>query len=206
MYKRNRIPGYQESRMSRGVRFAALLALLVAGTLLADHLLRFQPSVASAAGGQVLINEVEQNPPGPDADQEWVELYNPTQSPVDLEAWTLSTAHGQTVTLPASEPIPPGGYLVIIYMAEWLSNVDEQVILCDRGKAEVDRTPVQSDTADDDGCWGRFPDGQASWLFMASTQGAPNMGEPVPEGALSMISAVLAILGAHKIRRATENS
>ncbi len=191
--------------MPRGIRFAALVALLVAGTLLADHLLRFQPSVASAAVGQVLINEVEQNPPGPDADQEWMELYNPTQAPVDLEAWTLSTAHGQTITLPASEPIPPGGYMVIIYMAEWLSNVDEQVILRDRGKVEVDRTPVQSDTADDDGCWGRYPDGQASWLFMASTQGAPNTGEPVPEGAVAAVLTAVLLLKLRRIPRRSES-
>jgi len=192
--------------MPRGIRFAALVALLVAGTLLADHLLRFQPSVASAAVGQVLINEVEQNPPGPDADQEWMELYNPTQAPVDLEAWTLSTAHGQTITLPASEPIPPGGYMVIIYMAEWLSNVDEQVILRDRGKVEVDRTPVQSDTADDDGCWGRYPDGQATWLFMASTQGAPNTGEPVPEGAVVVVLTGLLLLKLARVPRPSERT
>jgi len=41
----------------------------------------------------IVINEVDINPPGNDADSvsEWVELYNPTDSDVDLGGWEIAS-------------------------------------------------------------------------------------------------------------------
>lgn len=60
-----------------------------------------------AERGDVLINEVEYDPPqsGPDADFEWVEIYNPTDNTIELQGWTIADNHGNdpipSLTLPA---------------------------------------------------------------------------------------------------------
>ena len=66
-----------------------------------------------AEEGDVLINEVEYNPPqsGPDADFEWMELYNPTDNTIELGGWTVSDNLG-------CDPVPSltlldGGFAVI---------------------------------------------------------------------------------------------
>lgn len=60
-----------------------------------------------AEEGDVLINEVEYDPPqsGPDADFEWMEIYNPTDNTIELGGWTVSDNLGcdpvPSLTLPA---------------------------------------------------------------------------------------------------------
>jgi hypothetical protein len=53
------------------------------------------PSGTTAERGDVLINEVQYNPTqsGPDADFEWVEIYNPTDDDIDLGGWTITDNH-----------------------------------------------------------------------------------------------------------------
>ena len=41
----------------------------------------------------VVINEIDINPPGDDSKSiiEWVELYNPTNSPIDISGWSVAS-------------------------------------------------------------------------------------------------------------------
>jgi hypothetical protein len=135
----------------------------------------------------IVINEVELNPAGADAGNEWVELYNPTASEVDLSDWTLTTTHGITVTviIPEGTRISPNGYYVVSYETQWLDNEDESVILKNEVDVEVDRTPKLNDTFNDDRTWQRIPNGQDTdsiedWKFQFSTRGMIN-GEVVLE-------------------------
>jgi len=129
----------------------------------------------------VVINEVEQNPAGTDYGYEWVELYNPTDQPVDIGGWTLSTTHGVTVTLviPEGTIIYPGEYLVYSYAGQWLDNEDESVILRDALGIIVDETPLLNDPYNDDWAWSRHPNGVDTdsvldWVFQPSTMGYAN--------------------------------
>jgi hypothetical protein len=69
-------------------------------------------TVAEAARGAVILNEVMANPAGTEADREWIELYNtsPTDGE-DLGGWQLTDTEG-AFTLPAVW-IPAGGYLLL---------------------------------------------------------------------------------------------
>jgi hypothetical protein len=80
---------------------------------------------ASAATGQVVINEIvkevrSQTSSGsinPDA-REFLELYNPTASPIDISGWAIQFTDLNNVTgngyfLPANQSIPAGGYYVV---------------------------------------------------------------------------------------------
>ena len=132
----------------------------------------------------IVINEIEQNPYGIDEGYEWVELYNPTISDVNLDGWRLSTTHGKTVTVTLRGTIPANGYFVYMHTEQWLDNVGESVTLRDLSLNEVDRTPYVPDTNGTRYSWQRYPNGKdtdsdSDWEFRASTEGRSN-GEPPP--------------------------
>jgi len=138
-------------------RIAIYLAALAIGLVTLPGCIRSPVATTSEAGqaGQagevaIVINEVEQNPPGTDAGNEWVELYNPTSVSILLTGWTLSTTHGRTVTIHLSGSIDPHEYKVIGYWKQWLDNEDEQVVLKDNKRRIVDQTPILTDTKNDE--------------------------------------------------------
>jgi len=129
----------------------------------------------------VVINEVELNPLGTDYGTEWVELLNPTTSPVNIGGWTISTTAGVTVTvtIPQGTIIQRYEYFVYTHYTQWLDNSNECVVLRDASHSEVDRTPVLSDNANDASSWSRYSNGvdtdsTADWRFQPSTEGASN--------------------------------
>jgi hypothetical protein len=68
----------------------------------------------------VVINEIFPNPGGDDAGLEWIELYNPSSSPVSLSGWYLALASGspsdqasQDVVFSAGNTIPSKGFFVL---------------------------------------------------------------------------------------------
>lgn len=76
----------------------------------------FQPALA--APNHVVINEIQVG--GATAADEFVELYNPTSSPVNLSGWRLSrrTASGNQTNLLTTFPdvsLPAGGYFLITH-------------------------------------------------------------------------------------------
>jgi len=144
----------------------------------------------------VVVNEVELNPEGDDADnsiEEWVELYNPKTEAVDVGGWTLSTSF---LILPIDQGtiIEPSEHLIVSRPSRWMANSDELVVLRDSGGFEVDRTPVLSDLDDDDRTWQRYPHGQDTdeaedWVYEPSTQSLENIPE-FPHLNILVFSAV----------------
>jgi hypothetical protein len=61
--------------------------------------------LASAANGQVIISEIMANPNGTDVPGEWIEIFNPTDSPVDISGWFFQDEDGGSSP---SEPFPEG--------------------------------------------------------------------------------------------------
>jgi hypothetical protein len=51
------------------------------------------PVYAQTITDHVVINEVDTNPSGDDSQSvsEWVELYNPTESDIDLSGWQIAS-------------------------------------------------------------------------------------------------------------------
>jgi hypothetical protein len=60
----------------------------------------------------VVISEVLYNPSGDEPDGEWFELYNPTESAVDISLWTLDDNY-YTITIPDGTSIGAGEFLSI---------------------------------------------------------------------------------------------
>lgn len=131
----------------------------------------------------IVINEFEQNPPGPDGGAEWVEIFNPAAHEMDVGDWRLvDSYYGKTVKFPSGARISPGGHLILAWSNGSLINSRPvSIILYNSAGAEVDRTLEGKDQEDDDRCWSRNPDGKdqdlsSDWSFQASTRGSPNGG------------------------------
>ncbi len=70
-----------------------------------------------ATTGAIVINEVSSDGA---ASTEWVELYNPTSTSINVSGWrigdqnTFDTPADDDDTFPSVTPIPPGGFAVVI--------------------------------------------------------------------------------------------
>lgn len=76
-----------------------------------------EPPVCDPTGfDQLKINELVFNPEGSDDDQEWVELYNGGNAPVQLDGATLEKAGsewGEAYVFPGGTELAAGGFLVV---------------------------------------------------------------------------------------------
>ncbi|MHA1973179.1 MAG: fibronectin type III domain-containing protein, partial [Candidatus Hodarchaeales archaeon] len=107
---------------------------------------------SNPAGTNIIITEVLYDTPGTDSDEEWLELYNPTDSAISLIGWTLTDNAG-SFTL--SGTVPANGYFIIARVAAgfnalygfdpdlsgmslYLGNTGDQLILKDNNGVEVD--------------------------------------------------------------------
>jgi hypothetical protein len=128
----------------------------------------------NGSGVGVMINEAEMNPKGRDSGREWIELYNPTSSDVNIGNFAIQTqVRPFTITMPAGTVIEAGGFYVVNVEGERLGIV-ERLTLVDSAGNRVDRTPSLLDKRNDDRTWQRVPDGSSTWKFAASTQEKPN--------------------------------
>ncbi len=142
----------------------------------------FFVGVLAPAYGQtldnVVINEVDINPPGDDfaSISEWVELYNPTDSDVDIGGWKVAstTVLKKTMTIPPGTIIESGQFLTYSYQNVWFTDANESVELLDENEIIIDKTPVFSDIQSDFTSWQRIYDGYDDWKFATSTAGSSN--------------------------------
>jgi hypothetical protein len=76
----------------------------------------FGPTISTPAGiTHVVVSEVYAEPDaahGSTPAHEWIELFNPTASPVDISRWVVQTSQS-TQSLPANVSIPAKGYVVV---------------------------------------------------------------------------------------------
>ena len=106
-----------------------------------------------------MINEINYNPNDNIQETEYIELFNPGQTAVDMSNWRIDSAADYLI--PSGTVIPVGGYLVIAenpaVIAKWynitalgpwtgsLSSNGDKVELRDAGGLLVDsRQPIQS--------------------------------------------------------------
>lgn len=130
------------------------------------------PAKVNAVTDHVVINELMPHPsPGPD----WVELYNPTNSNVDIGGWVITDSSINTINIPSStilnakefayytfsNKLNNGGDTVKVKESEGsTSSIDEKEYLADPGiNISI----------------GRSPDGEDNWVtFNMPTPGSSN--------------------------------
>jgi len=122
----------------------------------------------------IRINEIEMNPPGTDAGNEWVELYN--QEEINLEGYKLINNDGGEITLSGNF----SGYYVYVFTKQWLDNSDEKIFLYKNSEL-IDETDLFVDGGDNIKTWQLC----GSWEFLEATKGEKNKcetkEEPLPE-------------------------
>jgi len=132
------------------------------------------PVVAGPA--DVVINEFLPSPSGGAA--EWIELYNPTSTAIDISGTYLddiASGGGAPKAIPASTVIPAGGYYVL-ETSNFLNNTGDDVRFLAADGVTVYDTYTYGNTASDRS-WYRSTDGGA-WAATATT--APTKGTANP--------------------------
>jgi hypothetical protein len=129
--------------------------------------------------GNVVINEVELNPPGDENGHKapvraWIELYNDDKD-VNIGGWSVNSSKGRSLTIPKGTIIRGIDYYIIIAEPLWLG-YDEVLMLMNETGSERDRTPLLSDTGNNEFSWTRDPDGRDTdstndWKFLLSSSG-----------------------------------
>lgn len=133
----------------------------------------------------VHINELHYNPStaqGSDSDFEFLELFNPGSSDINLEGWSLS--EGLDHTFAAGVSLASGGYLVVTAEAITYSGLGYPVVdwgaggLHNSGELIALRAPdgtvVESVLYSDTGGWDTAPDGQGPSLERLFLDGDPH--------------------------------
>ena len=137
----------------------------------------------SQLANHVVINEIDINPPGDDSTNisEWVEIYNPTSSSVDIGGWQIAstTTLKKTMTIPSGTIIGPGKFMTFSYQPIWFTDISEIVELRNKNGTTIDKTALLTDIKNDFNSWQRIYDGFDSdtsndWKFATSTAGASN--------------------------------
>ena len=176
-------------RLPEGFRYSGSSSLLCSGrrsrilpTILEGSLI-YDISEGARDARQVVINEFEQNPDGPDGKNEWVELYNPASRQVDVGGWRLFDGYyRKTVVISQGTTVPAGGYAVITWSnGSLINSYPMNLTLVDLAGSAIDTTLSASDSKDSDLCWARVPDGKdldgdGDWKFQQSTKGFSNGG------------------------------
>ncbi|HNX40580.1 MAG TPA: lamin tail domain-containing protein, partial [Methanothrix sp.] len=138
------------------------------------------------ASGSIVINEMELDDLADSLELQWIELYNSGNDDVDISGWAVMPNDDRSKKEVVFEGavIPPKGFFVIGFLDEWANKYGTVVVLVDDEDREVERTPNLYDSQQDVCAWGRYPDGSSEWLFMISTPGEPNSGDPCEEEAV----------------------
>ena len=167
----------------RGVLIGIALTLLL-GIALAT------PSASS----DVIIYAFDQKPAVYESCTEWVTLNNPSNESIDIGNWTLENADGERETIPEGTTLYPGAYYVYYLPYQWLNDEDEAITLKDSEGNVVDRTPLLSDTKDDNRCWVR---NDSEWVFEVREEFVKPTPEPstTPMPSLSPAPIDLSKLG-----------
>ena len=63
---------------------------------------------------RITFNEILPSPDGPDAENEWIEIYNQNDFEVNLSGWQIQDVAGKTTTYTLNKKIPALGYLVFL--------------------------------------------------------------------------------------------
>lgn len=158
-----------------------ILALIGSGLLGVASLAFAQPDITLQAAGDVVINEVAWGGTAASSTDEWIELYNNTNSPVSLENWHVLTADGMNLVLRGQ--IAPYSYYLIERAddttvndipADWIGafggngllNTGEAITLTDASGAVID-------TANGDG--GSWPAGTTAATMERINSAAPDI-------------------------------
>jgi hypothetical protein len=144
-----------------------------------------EPSPGTTGAG-VVLNEILPDPIGLDnaakPNGEWVELYNNSAAPIDVDGWHMTDADGNQVLINAAKTNTNGtivnshGWLVVYFgINSMLNNGGDTVNLYSGAVAPANLIDSHSYGATPEGkSIARIPDGSPTWYDPIPTPGEPN--------------------------------
>jgi hypothetical protein len=161
-----------------------VLALLYIIPLLFISCSRDEPFVAPPPPPEVItvkINEIYSR--GTVGNEDWIEIYNPSTSQIDLSGYKIYDSGGESGSkpkreIPAGTTLPAGGFFVIVVddttaSGFGLSSGGEKVWLEDAANAIIDSITFPALGVDT--TYGRNPNGSANWAKITPpTKGTTN--------------------------------
>ena len=115
-------------------------------------------AVIEESTGTLMITEIMQNPTfASDNVGEWLEVFNPTQSPVNMQGWYLKDNDNDSIKILSSLIVPANGFAVLgcnsnsstngnftcdyqyVYLDYQLSNSADEIVLYNSNEEEIDR-------------------------------------------------------------------
>lgn len=137
----------------------------------------------SPIANHVVINEADINPVGNDAIYpiDWVELYNPTSSPVNVGGWTVSATTGlqQVYTISSNTMIQSKQFMLLTDGPGWFPHAGAVIQLKNNVGTVIDQTPPLTDFQGGGDSWQRIADGydtgsSSDWVYKLATPGSSN--------------------------------
>ncbi|HJT09376.1 MAG TPA: lamin tail domain-containing protein [Candidatus Nitrosotalea sp.] len=131
----------------------------------------------------VVINEADINPVGDDSKYpiDWVELYNPTNSAVNIGGWTVGATTGlkQIYTMPSNAVLQSKQFLILTSGPLWFPHAGAVIQLKSNNGTLIDQTPSLSDFQGGGSSWQRMYDGDETgssndWVYKTATPGSSN--------------------------------
>ena len=168
-----------------------LKTALIGSALIVTILFGLEIPTQAASSGDVVINEIMQNPGAVlDLAGEWFELFNTTASDIDINGWTIADLGVDSHVIHNGGPlvIRAGGYLVLgnnvdtssnggvnvnyVYGSSWfLANSADEIILLDDSSPD----PVEIDRVEYDG-GPTFPDPTGASMALKNPSLDNNIG------------------------------
>ncbi len=137
----------------------------------------------SPIANHVVINEANINPVGDDTKYpiDWVELYNPTSSPVNVGGWTVSATTGLKLVymIPGNTMLQSKQFMVLTYGPMWFPHAGAVIQLKNSTGSVIDQTPPLTDFQGSGSSWQRMYDGyetgsSSDWVYKTATPGSSN--------------------------------
>jgi len=108
--------GTPKTKNSEGIEISLPSVTAITDNLATEPLSKtsLEPNQVTALA-DVVINEILPSPEGPDAEEEWIEVFNQNNFEVDLAGWKIEDVSGKitTYTFPSETKISPQGFLVL---------------------------------------------------------------------------------------------
>jgi len=160
-------------------------------TILILFLFSLSPfSLKAADSPKILINEILPSPTGSDAEEEWIEIFNPNDFEFNLSGWKIQDTTGKTKTyiFPKETKILAKGFLVLKRPVSkiTLNNDEDGLKLIDSSGKTIDEISYQKAQKGKS-----FNRGENGWFWNENlTPGAENVKPIVKEETQKSITEI----------------
>ena len=188
----NRLWSVRHLKKTTKIMVAVLIAVVAVGIFILAVFAERNSQEEAVASDRVVINEIMASNRSVVADEQgsyadWIELYNPTDTPVDLAGFGLSNEEGQIKWLFPKIVMEPGGYILVFATSNAVVNVNAPyqhtgfklsasggvVVLTNSGGEAIDM--VEFGTQQTNISLGRSSEDASVWVpFEAPTPGFSN--------------------------------